>query len=285
MNTMHLKAEGWGWWMCFVVMVFAAVVWSGSGYAAPAVELQTGSFQGAFTVRVAASHPDNLITRFGAKKEREREHAVYDITQEKFDVHVPPDYDGKTRYGVLVWMSGGEPPEEWLAILQKHKLIWVAPKGVWASRDVFECYGLPLDALGNIARDYKKIDKKRLYIGGVGYGGRLAVRMGVAYSDTFAGALTCGSVDFFRRVDLPSNALRRYSAAYTKPVGSAVGIARQKTRFVFWVPEAAPIDGQYMATIINGFREMKFRHCRTIDVYSQIPDALAFDEAFVFMAK
>ena len=224
--------------------------------------------------------------RFDERIDRQTTYTPYDITRETFDVYVPEGYDGREDFGVMVWMSGGEPPEEWRAVLDQLKVMWVAPNGVTSGRDDYENYGLAIDALANLVRQYDEVDKKRLMIGGEGYGGQIAMRMGIAYSDTFNGSMTVGAVDFFRRVQVPDDNRYRWVAAYPQPAGGHVGRARQNGNYVFYVPSDADPQGSLISTISNGYGEMKFRNLLSIQTEgSGTPTAEQFGQGVAYLAR
>ncbi len=240
-----------------VVLVYATFSWAEG-------ESKTGAFTETFKIHSSASTVPSIMKRFGDRGDPINE---YDIEDIEFDIYLPESYDGKKRFGVLVWLSGGQPPDEWRQALKEHRLIWVAPDSVTYSTHDYHAYGMAVDAAVNAVKRYR-VNKKKLFVGGTGYGGKIAVRVGIVFSDVFGGAMTVGSLDFFRRVDTLSDALMRYSASYTKPTGSLTGVARQSRRFVFFKPENTKKDSQFMSTVINGFGEMKFRHTTLIEVPS-----------------
>lgn len=229
---------------------------------------QLGSFETQFTSRNEMSVVANMKARFDDRRVHDDQDTDYDIRDFMFRVYVPEkDYRPSKKFGVLVWLSSDARPTfspEHQAVMDENSLIWISPQDA-LNRPVWHTYGLAIDAVHNLRKTYR-IDPSRLYVGGLGDGGRLAVRIGIGLSDVFNGSMASGRVDWFRRVDYPSNAFARYAASYNPPTGNALGLARQRSSFVFYTDAKESPDSPYMATIINGFGEMKFRNVHRIDV-------------------
>lgn len=231
-------------------------------------EPQAGLFETQFTGRTPAAAVANLKMRFGERRVRDDPDTDYEIADIKWTVYVPEkDFRPTKKFGVLVWLSDDPAPTlapEYQAVMAEHDLIWIAPQG-GLTQPVWHVYGFALDAVHNLRKQYR-IDTKRLHVGGVGDGGRLGVRIAIANSDVFGGAMASGSLDWFRRVDFPSNALMRWPEAYNQPSGNALGLARQNVHFALYINPHESRDTQYMATIYKGMGELRFRNIHTIDV-------------------
>jgi pimeloyl-ACP methyl ester carboxylesterase len=115
---------------------------------------------------------------------------LYKISEETFQVYVPDDYDGRTPYGLMVFINSGDnggPPKDWLPALKKHRLIFIGANKSGNDEDpVLRRGALALDAAYNMAQIYR-IDADRVYICGNSGGGRNASWLALTYPDVFTG--------------------------------------------------------------------------------------------------
>lgn len=115
---------------------------------------------------------------------------IYDSKRESWQVYVPEDYDGKTPWGLFVYISDGEsgvPKENWLPVLKRHRVIFVsADRSGNEHSPQFRRIPMALDAVYNLAQQYV-IDPRRVYIAGNLGGARVASLTAMAFPDVFAG--------------------------------------------------------------------------------------------------
>jgi pimeloyl-ACP methyl ester carboxylesterase len=115
-----------------------------------------------------------------------------DLAQEKFSVYLPAGAPPTSGYGLLVfvapWPEATE-PGRWRPPLDRHGLIFVAAANSGNEASVYD-RRLPLALLAyeNIRARYP-LDPKRVYVGGMSGGSRVAERTALAYPDAFRGAL------------------------------------------------------------------------------------------------
>ena len=137
---------------------------------------------------------------------------------------LPPDKTVKFRVwlseaknpGVLVFVSptdSGEPPAGWLPLLQQKQLTWIAAEGfgnqqLSAQRVLVAVMGLSL------ARRSQTLDRKRIYVGGMSGGGRIASLTAPRFPQMFSGALYIVGADFW----MPDEAALRQQAAANRYV-------------------------------------------------------------------
>jgi predicted esterase len=101
--------------------------------------------------------------------------------------------------GVVIFVSptdSGEPPEEWLELLQQKRLSWVAAEGFGnqqpsAQRVLVAVMGLSL------AQRRAALDRKRVYIGGMSGGGRIASMTAPRFPQMFSGGLYIVGANFW----------------------------------------------------------------------------------------
>jgi pimeloyl-ACP methyl ester carboxylesterase len=121
----------------------------------------------------------------------------------RFRVFVPP---GAGAPGVLVFASptpSGEPQPGWLELLERRNLAWIAAEDFGnakpsAQRTLAVLMGLAL------ARQMRTIDSKRVYVGGMSGGGRIASKAVTMFPQLFSGAIYIVGADFWTRAERPS---------------------------------------------------------------------------------
>lgn len=125
---------------------------------------------------------------------------------------LPPDQTVKFRVwwseaknpGVLVFVSptdSGEPPAGWLPLLQQKQLSWIAADGfgnleLIAQRMLVAVMGLSL------AQRSAALDRKRIYIGGMSGGGRIASMTAPRFPEMFSGGLYIVGANFWMPDDV-----------------------------------------------------------------------------------
>ncbi|MEK7414993.1 MAG: hypothetical protein AAB263_16890 [Planctomycetota bacterium] len=169
----------------FFLLAIAAVLLGGEGP-------RTGFFTTTFAERYADSTHERMGKRYGWGAPRPED--IYDLTKEEFDVNVPGSYDGSTPWGLVVYINAGKGgnARAYSALLAKHKLIWVGATNVPNERAVPPRWGLALDAVWNMRKQYR-IDPRRVYISGFSGGGRCASQVGPTWPELFSGGIYfCG---------------------------------------------------------------------------------------------
>ncbi len=137
-----------------------------------------------------------LTVRYGqqmlsARGQELREQPI-DLAQEKFVVYVPAAAPPKSGYGLLVFVAPWEEatkPDRWRPPLDRHGLIFVAAANSGNEVKLLD-RRLPLALLAyeNIRARYP-LDPKRVYVGGLSGGSRVAEMIALGYPDVFRGAL------------------------------------------------------------------------------------------------
>lgn len=115
-----------------------------------------------------------------------------DLTKQKFAVYVPGGAPPKDGYGLLVFIAPwpeATRPRMWRPPLSRHGLIFVSAANSGNEVKVHD-RRLPLALLAyeNVRARYP-IDPKRVYVGGLSGGSRVAEITALAYPDVFRGAL------------------------------------------------------------------------------------------------
>jgi predicted esterase len=108
--------------------------------------------------------------------------ADYDSAKQHYELFVPPSYDPKQNWPVVLFVPAGNSPagwKEWESVCKKEGIIFASPYGAGNTVDQKPRIRIILDVLDDIRRQYS-IDPDRTYIGGFSGGGRIAG--GIAYS-------------------------------------------------------------------------------------------------------
>ena len=101
--------------------------------------------------------------------------------------------------GLIVFVSptdSGEPPKGWLELLKQRRLSWIAADGfgnkqLSAQRVLVAVMGLSL------AQKSAALDRKRIYIGGMSGGGRIASMTAPRFPQMFSGSLYIVGANFW----------------------------------------------------------------------------------------
>jgi hypothetical protein len=110
-------------------------------------------------------------------------HIEYDLSNESFDVWVPTNSERNVPLGLFVWVGVTQASGEWLDVLARHKMIFIAANtyGRTAHQE-----GMALDAVLNMKKRYA-IDESRIYVSGFSAGGQRATWIIRRYTDIFRG--------------------------------------------------------------------------------------------------
>jgi pimeloyl-ACP methyl ester carboxylesterase len=165
----------------------------------------------------------------------------------------PPEYHHGRSYPVLfVLHEGGEKPEDmlkrWSSLAAQHGYILVAPEWRAGSGDSYEYTAEEHRAVLDVLRDLRQrfqVDSDRVFLFGLGEGGRMAYDVGLSHPDLFAGVLTMGGAPRYFAKAYKQNA--HYLPFYVVD-GDYDGDTAKDNRlqFEYWVGRAYPaISVQY----------------------------------------
>ena len=227
--------------------------------------LGAGGDDVAFQQRSPLSALDVQRRRYGLTSDRAN---VYDIAAERFSIVVPEAYDGSPDWGLLVWSNpgeGGELRAEWKELLAKKKLIWANAKNAGNRRAVGVRIGLALDAVENLRQRYK-LERNRVYIGGVSGGAKVAEMAAMAYPDVFDGAICCVGVNWYKEIPVPGKTNTAWPATFRRPPNDVWFDANENVGFVLITGEKDPNREPMSAIYLHGFVADKFKHATFHDV-------------------
>jgi hypothetical protein len=191
---------------------------------------------------------------------------AYTLAKERFESIVPESFTNNLSWGLLVWVSPGEQasiPDDWEAVLAKHKLLFVSPRHAGNDRGAIERMRLALDASYNMRLRYR-VSPKRIYVAGFSGGGRIASILGVAYSDVFTGTIAVCGVNFY--MDIPAGGDQFWKADY-KTQGNHLTTAKGTGRFVLVTGDNDVNRPNTAAVYEHGFKQYGFLNVR----YLQVP--------------
>lgn len=214
----------------------------------------------------------------------------YNLADESFMHWVPSGYDGSEPFGLLVWVSPspeGWPRRDWLDVMDRHKLIWIAANNAGNPRPVLHRFGLALDARSHALAQYH-IDPDRIYIGGMSGGSRVASRMGLIWADLFNGVLMNDGVDFYTPIRVPDKDNAMWPAKFHPPTADVLTRARRENRYVLVTGENDGNRDQTLATYTTGYKRIGFRHVTYFEVPGKghaLIDAEWFEKAVVELDK
>jgi poly(3-hydroxybutyrate) depolymerase len=259
--------------------------------------VRTGAFQARVTERSRNSAIALICARMGwgtmdqvkAAAQKDGADADYDLSKETFEAYIPRKYDGSEPYGLLVWVSAGptgHAPEQWLDVLDKHKLIWVGPNKAGNNRSKWVRCGLAIDAAEHMQREFK-IDPLRVYVSGGSGGGRTSSTLAMAFPDVFTGGgypiIGC---NYFRRVDVgvgDDGRTRFWQRAFERPTAKLLQLATKERRFVLLTGDN---DGNREQTQVyyEAMKKDGFKYVTYIQVPGmghQTPNAEWFEKGIV----
>ena len=192
-----------------------------------ALPAQAGTSDVAFDRSTELCDAEEVKARFRASDKI----GPYDVTKEKFRLVVPKSYKPAAQWGLFVYINADDSatlPAGYEAVLEKRKLLAVAPYKAGNGRPIFDRFRLAVDAAFNLEKRFS-IDPARIYVSGFSGGGRVASMLSVAYADLFAGAIPFCGVNFY--TEIPSEAGKHWPIGYI-PVDEALAIAKSKGRYV-----------------------------------------------------
>ncbi|MBZ0254694.1 alpha/beta hydrolase fold domain-containing protein [bacterium] len=194
----------------------------------------------------------------------------YDLEDETFEVYVPEDYDKKTPYGLLVYISpseSGAPPwKELPEVLKKRKMIYIGANKSGNQHDVYlRRIPLALDAAHNIQERYN-IDKNRVYVFGISGGGRTASMTAFHHPDVWKGAAFFIGVNYWEDMRNPDETRRMWRASFNRPDPKYIRMAAENGRYVFLTGDK---DGNRAQT--HGYYERAYSKFLTHCIYYQVP--------------
>lgn len=190
----------------------------------------------------------------------------YEISQEKFRLIVPETYSSNSAWGLLVWISPGDAPQiprEWASELAAQRVLFAGAYNSGNTRNTMDRMRLALDATCNVCRQFK-VDRRRIYVGGLSGGARVASMLGVAYADIFTGTLCVCGVNFYR--DIPAGA-GQVCPAYYAPDPRVLPLAKRSGRFVLLTGEKDMNRDNTKIVFANGFKANGFNHV----IYLEVP--------------
>ena len=211
----------------------------------------------------------------------------YDVTKEKFRLVVPKSYAHSAKWGLFVYINAEDSPgipAEYEAVLEKRKLLAVAPYKAGNGRNIFDRFRMAVDAAFTLQKRFN-IDPARVYVSGFSGGARVASMLSVAYADLFSGAIPFCGVNFY--TEIPSEPGKHWPVGYI-PVNEALAIAKLKGRFVLVTGEKDFNLSNTRAVYEHGFKKEGFKYAKLLEVPGMShspPPAEWFEKGLEFLDK
>ena len=258
---------------------------------------KTGAFQLRVPTRSKTSAIPTVVARMGwgtmeqvkAAAQKDGADVDYQLSNESFEVYVPPNYTGVEPYGLIVWVSagpGGSPPAHDLPVLDKHKLIWVGANNSGNKRAGWVRLGLAVDAAEHLPTLYK-IDPLRVYASGGSGGGRCASMLAMGFPDVFTGGgYPIIGTNYFKIVELPpgeNGRPRYYKRAFDRPAAKLFALASKERRHVLLTGDTDANREQTRA-YFEAMEKDGFKHVTYLQVPGMghsLPDAEWFEKGIV----
>lgn len=118
----------------------------------------------------------------------------YSTSEETASLYIPDNYndDATAQYGLYIHISPGKKggiPGGYESTFDKHRIIAISPHDAGNNRSDLRRMALALDCMASIKKDYR-IDKSRVYIGGLSGGGILSFYTALLYPEYFTAAIS-----------------------------------------------------------------------------------------------
>lgn len=179
----------------------------------------------------------------------------YDSRRQRYQLYVPPAYDDKRAWPLIVFLSPGDDALGWRALekpCEANEWLFASAYGAGAGRPLGQRVRATLDVLDDVRRNYR-IDPDRTYLVGVAESARLGCQLAFSLPELFGGVLA-GTPD----VPLPIYAHLRHrlkdrlSLGLIAPVrrsGDGVGLYRDLgVRVRLW--EGDPLSPEVLSQAI-----------------------------------
>ncbi|MHC4517978.1 MAG: prolyl oligopeptidase family serine peptidase [Planctomycetota bacterium] len=251
-------------------------------------DVRRGAFEAVFSERCPESNVENIFKRMGQKTQpRPSLGNDYRIGDESYAVYVPSDYTKDTAYGLLAWVGAGDRgdvPQDFAALMDEHKLIWVGAHGSGNRHNVpGRRMALALDGVHNMRRMYN-IDPNRIYVSGISGGGRVASILAMHYPDVFAGGIFVVGVEYWEAIAATGRPGHVWKPI-PKPQAKYLAMARERGRYVLLTGDHDSNRRQTKDYYEYGYKK-KLRHVLYIQVPGMghaMPPAQWYEKAIVFL--
>lgn len=141
----------------------------------------------------------------------------FDATKQQYELFVPPNYNPKQSYPVVLFVAPGNEPGGWKAwepVCKKEGVIFAAPYRAGNDVNGKDRIRIVLDVLDDVRRNYNT-DPDRTYITGFSGGGRIAFGIAFALPECFGGVLpVCAAGEIRKEPWLRQRVVDRLSVGF-----------------------------------------------------------------------
>jgi hypothetical protein len=172
-------------------------------------------FQAEVSVRLPTRLDWEFCTRdFDAKEARLR--AGYESARQRYQLYVPPAYQVRRTWPLVLFLSPGDDPfgwRHWEALCERKGILFAAAYGAGNGCPVGQRVRIVLDVLDDVRRRYR-VDPDQTYLTGFGGGAELACTLAFSLPEYFGGVLAVsGAAPLPRLESVKDRALARLSVA------------------------------------------------------------------------
>jgi poly(3-hydroxybutyrate) depolymerase len=117
--------------------------------------------------------------------------ADFDSTRQSYELFVPPDYNPRQTYPVILFISAGNEPagwKQWEPVCKQHGVIFASPFAAGNNTPPKQRVRIVLDVLDDLRRLYR-VDPDRTYLAGFSGGARIACGIAFALPEYFGGVV------------------------------------------------------------------------------------------------
>lgn len=207
-----------------------------------------------------------------------------DVSKDAFQIVLPASYQPDGSWGLFVWISASDNtrlPAEWLAVLEKHKLVTVSALKAGNQRNILDRIQLGVTAAIVIPQQLP-LDPSRVWVSGFSGGARVASMLGVAYGDLFRGTIPFMGVNFY--TDLPTQPGGKKSPPQFIPNREVLEIAKREGSFVLVTSDSDFNREETQIVFQKGFQAERFQNVSILQasgIGHQLPAADWLEKALV----
>jgi tetratricopeptide (TPR) repeat protein len=229
---------------------------------------KTGAFPLALSERNPLSTPDAITKRFHVKPQEMGED--YDLSQEVFDLYVPPQPDENGKYGLMVAIPWTEnhayAPAGFRPVLDKNHLIWIGPYHGGEDKSALQNIGEALDSVSN-ARKIWHIDDRRIYLSNNNKA-KFVSGIGLEYPDLFTGTISALAIPWFQKLQDPQTKLIWDTDNCQRPIDRLYALDKYHSRFLIAhrLGDGAKFDTVWDLVFRQGYKQAGFRYIKMLDV-------------------
>ena len=140
----------------------------------------------------------------------------YESEKQKYELYVPPKYNAKKSYPLILFISPGDKGAgwgNWKKVCEEQGILFASPHNAGNNCETKQRVRIVLDVLDDVRRKYN-VDPDRTYIGGFSGGGRIACAIAFSLPEQFGGVIpVCAAGELREESWLRQRVIDRLSVA------------------------------------------------------------------------